>query len=144
MTIITVGREQDNTIVVSDNYVGRHHLQLIQDDRGNYLAVDLNSANGTYVNGNKIAGQVPLNPNDIIRIGNTTLPWKSYFTVKSSTPTAPILPVAPPVECIKPTVKAEESKKEKKPINWRNIISAITAIISLLLMLAMLFRSLTK
>ena len=41
--------------------------------------IDKGSANGTYVNGVKRHGQVKLNPNDIIRVGNSTLPWQSYF-----------------------------------------------------------------
>jgi pSer/pThr/pTyr-binding forkhead associated (FHA) protein len=131
MTIVTIGRDKDNNIVVSDNYVGRHHLQLIQDDRGNYLVSDLNSTNGTYVNGKKITGQVHLNPDDIIRIGNTTLPWKSYFAFKNNTSTSPIES--------KPQ-KQKKPEKEKKPINWRNILSIVTAIISLLLMILMAIR----
>lgn len=40
---------------------------------------DSGSKNGTYVNGVKRHGQVKLSPNDIIRICNSTLPWRSYF-----------------------------------------------------------------
>ena len=33
-----------------------------------------------YVNGKKVAGSQLLHPKDIVRIGNTTLPWLMYFT----------------------------------------------------------------
>ncbi len=59
--------------------VSRTHCQIIQDDNGRYRLVDTNSKNGTFVNGTQRHGEVQLNKSDIIRIGNTTLPWLSYF-----------------------------------------------------------------
>ena len=80
MKIITVGREVGNDIVISnDPFVGRHHLKLFQDDAGVFFVRDLNSTNGTFVNGKRIAGEKGIDKNDIIRIGNTTIPWISYF-----------------------------------------------------------------
>lgn len=80
MRIITVGREIGNDIVISnDSFVGRHHLQLIKDDAGVFFVRDLNSTNGTFVNGKRIEGEVQIESNDIIRIGNTTLQWQKFF-----------------------------------------------------------------
>lgn len=79
MIVITIGRKDDNDIVVNDVYVGRNHCKLIKDEQGSYYIVDLGSTNGTYVNGMRISESVKLSINDIIRIGNTTLPWQSYF-----------------------------------------------------------------
>lgn len=47
---------------------------------------DSGSKNGTYVNGVKRHGQVKLSPNDIIRICNSTLPWRSYFIGENGYP----------------------------------------------------------
>lgn len=85
MKIITVGREIGNDIVIGDSYVGRHHLELIKDDAGAFFVRDLNSTNGTFVNGQRITGEVPIDEHDIIRIGNTTLPWISYFANSGET-----------------------------------------------------------
>lgn len=79
MRIITIGRSSENDICIQDPLVSRVHCQLIQDDRGNVTIVDTNSKNGTYVNGTKLHGPVKLNKSDIVRIGNTTLPWKNYI-----------------------------------------------------------------
>jgi hypothetical protein len=79
MKIITIGRNPGNNVVINDPLVGRNHCQIIQDDYGNFSLVDNNSTNGTFVNGQRRQGQVRLNPSDIVRIGNTTLPWMSYF-----------------------------------------------------------------
>lgn len=85
MRIITVGRETGNDIVIPDSFVGRHHLQLIKDEAGAYFVRDLNSTNGTFVNGQRIQGEMPIDEQDVIRIGNTTLPWISYFAAFEKT-----------------------------------------------------------
>jgi len=81
MKIIKIGRSSSNDIVVNDVLVTRNsHCQIILDDRGIYRLID-NSLNGTFVNGIRMGkgAEVRLNQSDIIRIGNTTLPWQTYF-----------------------------------------------------------------
>lgn len=80
MKIVNIGRSSQNDIVISDNMVSKTHCQIIQDDRGQYRLIDINSTNGTYINGVQRRGEVVLSKTDIIRIGNETLPWQSYFT----------------------------------------------------------------
>lgn len=81
MKEIKVGRGSSNDIVIpsDDKYVSVTHCQFIKDDNGNYWLVDLNSTNGTFVNGVRRSGKTKLSSNDIVRIGNTTLPWLNYF-----------------------------------------------------------------
>jgi len=79
MKIITIGRSSGNNVVISDSMVSKSHCQIIQDNNGNYRLIDNNSTNGTYINGEKRHGEIRLNQSDIIRIGNTTLPWQAYF-----------------------------------------------------------------
>lgn len=91
MIVKTVGRGQDNNIVIHDENVSRVHLQLVQDDNGNVSVVDLGSTNGTFVNGSRISSETKLKPGDLLRIGDTELPWQSYF----HKPQAPIPPKTP-------------------------------------------------
>ena len=79
MKIIKIGRSSSNDVNINDPLVSRVHCQIIQDDYGNFRIVDTNSANGTFINGTKRHGEVQLNASDIVRIGNTTLPWQTYF-----------------------------------------------------------------
>ena len=79
MRVITIGRHPDNNIVINDPIVGRHHLRITQYEDGHFSVLDLNSKNGTYVNGKRVYGEVRLNPNDEIQIGRTILPWRNYF-----------------------------------------------------------------
>lgn len=70
---ISIGREQDNDVIVDNKLASRHHA-LIQKIKKDYFLKDENSTNGTYINGIKIpAGKyVKLNPGDKITIGNMT------------------------------------------------------------------------
>lgn len=79
MKVITIGRLEDNDVVVNDACASRHHLQIIQHDDGHYSLADFGSTNGTFINGQKISGEVELNMNDVVRIGNSTIPWRLYF-----------------------------------------------------------------
>lgn len=110
MRIINIGREMGNDIVISDDsFVGRHHLQIIKDDAGVFFARDLNSTNGTFVNGKRITGEIQIDENDIIRIGNTTLPWISYFLDSGETE----------IEEDKPKKKCRRRKKTPEEIQAR-------------------------
>ena len=93
MKVITIGRSSENDIVVDDFKVSRVHLQLVFND-GICSIVDLNSSNGTFVNGQKINSEVRLQPNDVVQIGNTTLPWQEYVNTHT-TPTPPNIPTSP-------------------------------------------------
>lgn len=79
MRVITIGRSSKNDIVIRDANVSKIHLQIVLTDDGTYYCVDMNSTNGTYVNGRRITGKIRLHKNDIIRIGNTILPWQNYI-----------------------------------------------------------------
>ena len=69
-TIITLGRKENNTVVLNDRFVSSYHAKIYLKNNEYYLE-DLQSTNGTYVNENKIEGNVKLNVNDIIRFGST-------------------------------------------------------------------------
>ena len=81
MKLIKIGRSKENDVVIDDDTkVSRHHAELFHDDDGNTFITDLNSANGTFVNGDKINGIHLLKDLDIIVIGKSDpIPWKNYF-----------------------------------------------------------------
>ena len=82
MKVITIGRNSKNDVKINDRNVSNHHLQIIQTDKGDFKLVDLDSTNGTYINGNRVKGEIKIKLSDIIRIGNTILPWNTYFSTK--------------------------------------------------------------
>jgi ABC-type multidrug transport system ATPase subunit/ABC-type multidrug transport system permease subunit len=68
--VLRIGRAPDNDIVVSDLSVSRHHAELRKTVSG-YQIVDLDSHNGTFVNGQQV-GSAPLTEGDIVGIGPST------------------------------------------------------------------------
>ena len=76
--MLTIGRHGDNNIVINDEKASRWHLQIVQESSGNFHLMDLNSANGTFVNGRSVM-EANIKSGDVVQIGNTILPWESYF-----------------------------------------------------------------
>lgn len=67
----TVGRVEDNTFPITDPSVSSHHCEI--ELRGMEVLVrDLNSTNGTYINGEKIT-EATLKPGQILRLGQVEL-----------------------------------------------------------------------
>jgi predicted component of type VI protein secretion system len=70
-TPVTIGREEDNVIQLNDERVSRVHAKL-QEDRSQVILTDLNSTNGSRVNGHPVQLRV-LQPGDHVQIGRCTL-----------------------------------------------------------------------
>ncbi|WP_063713051.1 FHA domain-containing protein [Nocardia jiangxiensis] len=68
---LRVGRAADNDIVVPDLMVSRHHAEVRVIGEGKYRVVDLDSHNGTYVNGARV-DVADLSEGDSIGMGHTT------------------------------------------------------------------------
>jgi Protein of unknown function (DUF3662)/Inner membrane component of T3SS, cytoplasmic domain len=68
-TVVTIGRAADNSLVLDDRRVSRHHARL-QGRQGMLILSDLDSANGSRVNGVAIS-EVALGAGDRIEIGTT-------------------------------------------------------------------------
>ncbi|MBC8387737.1 MAG: FHA domain-containing protein [Actinobacteria bacterium] len=67
--IVFVGRSSNSDIVINDKKASRNHARIIHNN-GMYTIEDLNSRNGTRINGQKISGSRHLNPGNIVKIGN--------------------------------------------------------------------------
>ncbi len=70
--IISLGRGENNDIVIKDPYISKNHFKIIENRKKHYIE-DLNSANGTYLNGEKIVDPVKLKNRDLIKIGQIEL-----------------------------------------------------------------------
>lgn len=79
---LTVGRVDDNDIKIDNMAVSGHHAKFIREN-GDFVLIDLNSLNGTFVNGQKISKWI-LKDNDLITIGKHTLVFQDERTEKKS------------------------------------------------------------
>ncbi|MEU8972357.1 ATP-binding cassette domain-containing protein [Streptomyces monashensis] len=70
--VLRIGRAPDNDLVVPDPMVSKYHAVLRQTAEGEPEIADLDSSNGTYVNGHQVARHV-LGPRDAVVIGHSRL-----------------------------------------------------------------------
>jgi pSer/pThr/pTyr-binding forkhead associated (FHA) protein len=68
---LRMGRETDNDLVLLDPKVSRHHARL-EPREGSWVVVDLNSRNGTRLNGLRIV-RAGLVAGDFVYVGDTVL-----------------------------------------------------------------------
>ena len=83
---VTVGRALDNVIRIEDGTVSSHHAMFILEADGMKLR-DLNSTNGTRVNGLRIV-ETMLNSGDAVRMGSVEMRFESDVK-KASQPLPP-------------------------------------------------------
>jgi hypothetical protein len=69
---ITIGRAEDSTLVITDDYASARHARLVPRD-GQWFVEDLGSTNGTYLDRAKVTGPTPVPLGVPIRIGRTSL-----------------------------------------------------------------------
>ena len=70
-TPVTIGREEGNSIQLNDERISRYHLKL-QVDNDKVVATDLESTNGTKVNGEEIQVRI-IRDGDMISVGRSLL-----------------------------------------------------------------------
>lgn len=69
---ITIGRANDTTLALGDDYASGRHARLFPQD-GQWLVEDLGSTNGTYLDRSRVTRPTPVDCGVPIRIGKTTL-----------------------------------------------------------------------
>ena len=87
---ITIGRQEGNTIRLTERNVSRRHARLMRNN-GHVLIEDLGSYNGIRINGDRISGQVQVADGDLIQIGDYDLALQAEEgAFKQSAPTVPL------------------------------------------------------
>jgi pSer/pThr/pTyr-binding forkhead associated (FHA) protein len=114
---VTIGRDASSDVVVAQNEVSRKHAELVPVADG-YELRDL-SANGVWVNGNRIQKSQVLSRADVIRVGTEEL--RFYADVNAAagaTPPAGAKPVTPPSGAAVPKAPATPAKPavDSRPI----------------------------
>jgi hypothetical protein len=69
---ITIGRAEDSTLVITDDYASARHARLMPR-AGQWFIEDMGSTNGTYLDRAKVSGPTPVPLGVPIRIGRTSL-----------------------------------------------------------------------
>ena len=69
---IMIGRANDSTLVLTDDYASTRHARLVSRD-GDWYVEDLGSTNGTYLDRTKVVRPMPVPIGVPVRIGKTVL-----------------------------------------------------------------------
>ena len=104
---ITVGRLPDNAIQIEHASVSGHHA-ILKLDELDYVVTDLESTNGTRINGEKISKQ-KLRRNDILRLGNIELLYDSEHALPGE-----------PMPTASPRVNLAECSTHGRPADFLN------------------------
>ena len=106
---ITIGRDPDCDLILPDDKASRHHATLAPLSDGTLQLQDLNSTNGTYVNGHRITTPTTLHGGETLRIADTTLALTT--TQPTTTPKTTLTPTPPH--------SAQESRGQPPPqLGW--------------------------
>ena len=91
--VCTIGRADENDVRIDDKRASKHHAEVRYED-GRYVLHDLESANGTLLNGEYVLEPCPVSNDDEIVIGRTLLLFQSPEVVPRPSGTPP--EAAPP------------------------------------------------
>jgi type II secretory ATPase GspE/PulE/Tfp pilus assembly ATPase PilB-like protein len=81
-TPVTIGRDKDNTLVISDEAASRRHCIIELDEMGEFVIRDLKSRNGTKHNNAKLIGQAAtIKAGDNIKVGTHTFTVETEYGV---------------------------------------------------------------
>lgn len=86
MKTIKIGRGQANDIVINDPTVSSEHAKITILDSGNVVIKDLNSKNGTFVNGKRIVQDTPITASDAVTVSKQPVEWLKYVAAKPAAP----------------------------------------------------------
>ena len=109
---LTIGRDATNEITINDAEISRRHARLTFQG-GKYVLEDLGSTNGTFVNGQRLAGPRVLKAGEVVQFGEQIMLVFEVTTVdagatmvspraSAAVPSAPrpAAPVPPPAEYV--------------------------------------------
>jgi adenylate cyclase len=135
---IVVGRGSMVDLEVMDASVSRRHAQIF-NEATDWFVRDLGSANGTFVNGRRVAGDITLSHGDVIRLGSIALDYTQSAQVASGSDTTSIRYVErePLHSTVVLRVNAEDAEREAQQAQgsggqWSLLVESFARIGSIL------------
>jgi pSer/pThr/pTyr-binding forkhead associated (FHA) protein len=85
VTVIRIGRDPDNDVVLNDSRVSGHHARLLVVPGSKTLIEDLGSSNGTFVNSpdQRVTQAIPLTASDVVYFGSLAVPAARLLTAQT-------------------------------------------------------------
>jgi|GEM_PF-5273189 len=114
---LIIGRGSDADLVLSDSEASRRHAEVKVQD-GLLLLTDLESRNGTMVNGQRLNGPRALRDGDVLRIGQTQIVFHGPAAAEPAPPPEPeatAAPVDPAATIVAPRMEAPAGPRDTAP-----------------------------
>ncbi|GAB3948223.1 hypothetical protein GCM10028805_22080 [Spirosoma harenae] len=117
LTTHSIGRGVDNAIRISNDKISGSHARLIQCTPDSFVLEDLNSKNGTYVNGVRITRKV-VGKQDTIRLADTDYSIDQLLDIQTSTSATSVLPKSPTYSQPIDPLSIEPSRSQTVALNF--------------------------
>jgi pSer/pThr/pTyr-binding forkhead associated (FHA) protein len=133
---LIIGRDSTNGVPINDAEISRKHSRL-SFQGGKYVLEDLGSTNGTFVNGQRLAGPVVLKPGDVVSLGEqivlmydviNTDSGATIATSRKSVQSA----MPPPMQSAPPMSQAPMGYAPTAPARKTNLTPIIIGVVILL------------
>jgi len=112
---ITIGRQDGNTIKLTERNVSRRHARFFREN-GSLMLEDLGSYNGVRVNGDKIGGPTKVKEGDLIEIGDYDLGIQGKLEALANAPAAAPSAAKPRLSMEVPKVPKKDTPPPEKPV----------------------------
>lgn len=113
--VLTIGRADDSGLVIDSTMVSRNHAR-ITNNGGSVTLEDLNSANGTSINGRRVTARTLLRNGDVVEFGD------NKFRVRVTSSSAPAAAPVPEPIAAQLSEAAEEVEAPKADQEWKTRI----------------------
>lgn len=142
--VLRVGRGENdgngkaNDIIINDNSVSRAHLEVFIDMDGNVFITDLNSTNGTYVNGILLKGDTMLKKGDVLKLGNSQIvQWEDWKIFRNNEKSSSISSTVTQEQVFSNSLPVVKKKNKAIPF----IIGGGVLLITILCLVLLIFRN---
>ena len=134
----TIGRVEDNTFPIPEASISSHHCEVLL--RGTDIVIhDLNSTNGTFVNGQQVTGEAVLKLGQILRLGQVEIRLEDASAQKNQPKKMPdqtmVIPQGVKLNKVPATKTAsfDKSAFSKKSNTANKIFVAVIVVLGLVL-----------
>ena len=123
---LLIGRDAANSIAINDAEISRKHSRLTFQG-GKYVIEDLGSPNGTFINGQRLAGPAVLKPGDVVSLGEQIVLMYDAINVDTgatiASPRAARM-VPPPVQqpVVQPVQQTPTPVSSSAPVKKTNLL----------------------
>ena len=108
----TIGRVEDNAFQIPESSVSSHHCEILLQG-SEVIVKDLNSTNGTFINGQKVTTQSAIKPGQTLRLGQVDIRFESGDPAPPAAKKLPEQSLAVPRG-----VQLNELDQGTKPVNF--------------------------